>query len=267
MLNLPDVTLGCVDTRTPEMALRAMRQCMQQARFGDVILFTRPGHGLADIPYGLRIVILEDVTSIEAYSTFLVKGMAPFIHTSHVLIAQWDGFIVAPEQWSAAFLDVDYIGAVWPQYRDALRVGNGGFSLRSKRLLDALRHADIEPHHPEDVCIARTYRPLLEERWRIRFADEALARRFSVEREAAAAPSFGFHGLSSMARLLPSPYLQWLVNEAPAGIFASTEARGFVKGLIDRGMKDLARKALVKRRQARGMDWSEVRLWARLWAA
>lgn len=266
MLNLPEVTLGCVDTRTPEMALRAIRHCMRQASFGDAILFTAPGHGLVDLPDGLRIVTLEDINTIEAYSNFMVKGMAPFISTTHVLIVQWDGFIITPEQWRPAFLEVDYIGAVWPQYKDASRVGNGGFSLRSKRLLEVLQHEDIQAHHPEDVCIARTNRSVLETRWRIRFADEMLARHFAIERETQVAPSFGFHGLSNMARLMPTKDLEALVNEAPSAIFASTEARGFVKGLIERGMTDLAHEAIRKRRLSHGMDWSELRLWVRLLA-
>ena len=41
--------------------------------------------------------------------------------------------------WRPEFLDYDYIGAVWPHVLDKYNVGNGGFSLRSKALLEACR--------------------------------------------------------------------------------------------------------------------------------
>jgi len=34
------------------------------------------------------------------------------VNGTHVLVMQWDGFILHPELWDRAFLDDDYIGAV-----------------------------------------------------------------------------------------------------------------------------------------------------------
>lgn len=264
MLKLPQVTLACVDTRLPRMALDAMIISMKQVQFGDALLFTCPGHGLTNVPAGIRVIELDSINSIEAYSRFLLKGMGPYLHTSHMLIVQWDGYVLDPAMWRDAYLDVDYIGAVWPQYDDAHRVGNGGFSLRSRKLLDALTSDDIAPAHPEDVCIARTNRTLLEQHWGIRFADEALAREFAFERDRRTPSSFGFHGLSNMAVLLSEAQLQTFMAEAPAALFGSVEARGFIKHLIARKMKPLAKQALAMRRQAKGMDTADLRLWARL---
>lgn len=263
-LNLTEVALCCVDTRLPHMALDAMKTCMSQARFGQALLFTRPGHGLREVPPGIEVIELAHVDSIEAYSHFLLKEMRPYLKTSHMLIVQWDGYVVDPAMWDDGFLDVDYIGAVWPQYKDAHRVGNGGFSLRSARLLDALLSDAIKPHHPEDVCIARTCRAQLEQGWGIRFADEAMAHRFAVERAHVGPSSFGFHGLSNMARLLNEAQLAAFMAQAPAGLFGSTEARGFIKHLIQRKMKPLAREALRRRKQAKPLNLADLRLWARL---
>lgn len=263
-LQLPEVTLCCVDTRLPELALDAMLLCMEKAEFGAALLFTRPGHGLKHVPASIRVIELDNITSIEAYSHFLLKGMRPYLATSHMLIVQWDGYVLDPAMWRDDFLNVDYIGAVWPQYKDAHRVGNGGFSLRSARLLDALTSNDIQPHHPEDVCIARTYRTLLERRWGIRFADESLAHRFAFERERQTPSSFGFHGLSNMALLLSEAQLSIFMAHAPASLFGSVEARSFIKRLIGRKMKPLARHALAMRRRAKAMDAADLRLWARL---
>lgn len=264
MLSLPQVTLCCVDTRLPRMALDAMKTCMSQAQFGQALLFTCPGHGLRDVPPGIEVIELAHINTIEAYSHFLLKETRPYLKTSHMLIVQWDGYVVDPAMWDARFLDVDYIGAVWPQYKDAHRVGNGGFSLRSAKLLDALLSDEITPHHPEDVCIARTWRTRLEQAWGIRFADEALARRFAFERERLGPSSFGFHGLSNMARLLSEAQLAAFMGEAPASLFGSTEARGFIKYLIQRKMKPLARQALERRKQVKPLNLADLRLWARL---
>lgn len=263
-LHLPQVTLCCVDTRLPHMALDAMQLCMDKVQFGEALLFTCPNHGLQNVPSGIRVIELPQVTSIEAYSHFLLKGMGPYLRTSHQLIVQWDGYVLDTAMWRDAYLDYDYIGAVWPQYDDAHRVGNGGFSLRSRKLLEALTSEDISPQHPEDVCIARTYRTLLEQRWGIRFANEALAHQFAFERERTLPSSFGFHGLSNMAMLLPEPELARFMAHAPATLFGSVEARGFIKHLIGRKMKPLARRALQCRRQVKPLDMADIRLWARL---
>jgi hypothetical protein len=264
MLNLPQVTLCCVDTRLPHMALEAMKHSMSKAHFGHAILFTCPDHNLKDLPSDITVVAVPHINTIEAYSHVLLKEMGPHVQTSHQLIIQWDGYVIDPTMWRDDYLAVDYIGAVWPQFHDAHRVGNGGFSLRSKKLLNALTSPDISPQHPEDVCIARTYRTLLEQRWDIRFADEAMAHDFAFERDRETRSSFGFHGLSNMALLLSEAELNALVAHAPQSLFASVEARGFIKHLIRRNMKPLAREALSKRRHTRELDIADCRLWARL---
>ncbi|MGC4062884.1 MAG: DUF5672 family protein [Aquabacterium sp.] len=264
MLSLPQVTLCCVDTRLPQMALDAMKLCMAQACFGEALLFTRPTHGLQDVPADIKVIELDTIRSINDYSHFLLKGMAPYLNTSHMLIVQWDGYVIDPAMWQPAFLDVDYIGAVWPQFHDAHRVGNGGFSLRSRKLLDALCDDSIAAEHPEDICIARTHRTRLEQQHGIRFADEALAHQFAFERERKTASSFGFHGLSNMALLLSEAQLNRFMAQAPQALFASVEARGFIKHLVQRGLKPLARQALRQRRQGKPLDASDLRLWARV---
>jgi hypothetical protein len=85
-----------------------------------------------------------------------------------------------------------------------MNVGNGGFSLRSKKLHQVLKRLPgISTLYPEDHRICRTYRPQLE-RLGIRFAPEQLARRFSIEgishlhrprAENTWTTEFGFHGL------------------------------------------------------------------------
>src|ERR1700687_3454326 len=50
--------------------------------------------------------------------------------------------LITPAAWREEFLGCDYIGAQWFWHDDAMRVGNGGFSLRSRKLLLALQDLD-----------------------------------------------------------------------------------------------------------------------------
>ena len=78
-------------------------------------------------------------------------------------------FVRDASAWRPDFLAWDYIGAPWPEQAGGLQVGNGGFSLRSQRLLKAGLDPLIVQEHPEDVMLCRTYRAALEARHGLRF--------------------------------------------------------------------------------------------------
>lgn len=85
--------------------------------------------------------VCASLASHDAYLAFVLRGLAGTVTTSHVLVAQWDGWVSGPAAWNPALLEWDYIGAPWPSLDAAagkVEVGAGGFSLRSRRLLDAL---------------------------------------------------------------------------------------------------------------------------------
>jgi len=145
-------------------------------------------------------------------------------HSDYVLIIQNDGFPIRPGL--EAFLGVyDYIGAPWRFDRDdrvtrfLLRhrsdVGNGGFSLRSKRLCEMSawyyrRKYKLIPHcylMTEDYFICKTL-PSFEKRYRetIRIAPPDAAATFSLEdnvqlHEGVHAHPFGFHSPAAFAYL------------------------------------------------------------------
>jgi hypothetical protein len=103
--------------------------------------------------------------------------------------------------WTDEYMKYDYIGAPWWRGIES-NVGNGGFSLRSKRLLHVTANDDsIQSQHPEDECVCLVYRKYLEETYGIRFAPESLAHRFSFERNPKynenSYRTFGFHGFHS----------------------------------------------------------------------
>ena len=123
MLDLPGVTLCCVDTVNPDLALRALRLSASRVRFGRALFLTDRER---EAP-GIELRLIAPLASREAYSEFILKKLVGHIDTQHVLLIQWDGYVVNPDAWRDAFLSCDYIGAKWSWHDAAERVGNGGF--------------------------------------------------------------------------------------------------------------------------------------------
>jgi glycosyltransferase involved in cell wall biosynthesis len=180
-LSLPDVTLFGIDGRDPSGLLKSAEISQKRIDFGAVEIITEK--------------LFE---GREGYSKFCIERMTDYVKTSHVLIIHPDSCVLNPDAWDNDWLNYDYIGAPWPF--DAHEVGNGGFSLRSKRLLDILK--DAAPHfqrfHPEDEVICRLYRKWLEDAHGIKFAPVEVAERFSIEaygaRDRSYSGQFGYHG-------------------------------------------------------------------------
>jgi len=189
MLDLPDLTLVAIYTVAHELTEMAVAECTRHVRFGDVKLFTdRPLRSQGD---AVQIEPFGDLMQAGIFTTYEVPR---YIRTSHVLFIQWDSWIVDPSMWRPEFLECDYIGAPW-WYRDGLNVGNSGFCIRSKALLDflAAHPKEFPIGSPEDDVLCRQYRPRLPQ---FKWADEKLAAEFSFERtRIPGGRSFGFHGM------------------------------------------------------------------------
>lgn len=202
-LRLHSVTLCAVSSSNIQATVQAMQASLAQIEFAQALLFT--DRSPEDLGLGasseIQVIPIDPIRSSQAYSQFMLSELVNYISTSHVLIVQWDGHVIDAGRWQDAFLEYDYIGASWPQFEDGFDVGNGGFSLRSQRLMEACRHPDFKSHHPEDLAIGRTNRSLLEEQG-IRFAPKGLADQFSAERTGDPTTSFGFHGVFLMPKAL-----------------------------------------------------------------
>src|SRR6184192_4078469 len=111
MLVLDNVTLCCVDTANQRLALRALEHSRSGIRFGRSLLLTDALRNGIEAPAGIDVVSIAPIVSRDAYSHFILKSLLPHIATKHVLLVQWDGYVVNPEAWDRAFLDCDYIGA------------------------------------------------------------------------------------------------------------------------------------------------------------
>jgi len=199
-LSLPSVTLCAATSVNLAATVAALHRCLDLADFGDCLLLSdRPEAASLD---RIRHVPISPLRSSEDYSHFMLTELVEHISTEHVLVVQWDGFVTDPAAWTDDFLGFDYIGAPWPHFIDGHDVGNGGFSLRSRRLLEACRAPEFVVHCPEDVAIGRTNRESLENHHGIRFADVATANRFAFERTSPDGPTFGFHGAFNMIPLI-----------------------------------------------------------------
>lgn len=230
--DLRDVTLCAVDTINPELAARALDISMSQCRFGDAVLFT---HEAA--PTRARIVLIDRIRSLEAYSAFMLKRIVEHITTPWVLVVQWDGYVVDAAQWTDTFRQYDYIGARWAGYHDGMDVGNGGFSLRSTRLLRALadERFDVPSDACEDMLIGRTWRPLLETAFGIRFAPADLADRFAYEAPYPDRPTFGFHGPFNMWRYVDDETMLDIIRRLDLKTLAGLGCLSALKNFCDLG--------------------------------
>lgn len=193
---IPGTTLVCADCAYQDLAADAIVRTLAHCRFERVLFFT-------DVPIvvpGAQTVPIPAIASLQDYSRFMIKGLHRYVETDFALVIQYDGYVLDGSRWSPEFQGYDYVGAPWPG-AEGLAVGNGGFSLRSRKLLRALQDPDLEPGTPEDAAICRSHRPLLEQRHGLRFAPPEVAARFSFEALPPAAPTFGFHGVSHLYRM------------------------------------------------------------------
>ena len=231
MLELPEVTLCCIDTANHALALRAMRLSSSAVRFARTLFISDRDPGEA----GIEFRSVAPITSRDDYSRFVLKSLLQHIETSHVLLVQWDGYVVNPNAWHADYLDSDYLGAKWFWHNDAMRVGNGGFSLRSRKLLAALQDPRIVLTEAEDVTICRAFRPLLEREHDIRFGTEAQADSFAFEAAYPMGFPFGFHGLFNFCRVVPPDELAVLVRHFTPSIARSPQLASLARNCVALG--------------------------------
>jgi len=218
-MQIKDVTLCCIDCLNPEAAKLALKHSAQLCEFDQVLFFTDTELSDPDI----EIIPTNKISSSAEYSNFVLKELNKYIDTSHVLIIQWDGFITNPTAWREEFKNYDYIGACWPWETTINQVGNGGFSLRSKRLLEALQDERAYTSRPEDEAICKDFKPWLSNDYKISFAPSELARKFSYEREPVSLETFGFHGLFNLHHHLDTSTLSALLDTLAPKNFLNPE--------------------------------------------
>jgi len=205
-LKLSKVTLIAVSSvKIPETIL-ALRRCIEKLDFNCVKIVSHLEP--QDLPDGIVFELCPRINNIHDYNHYVFRNLGHYVQTSHCLLAQHDSWILHPELWDDSWLQFDYIGAPWVYSEDAyitadgehVRVGNGGFSLRSKRLLELPILHDIHLTHDRgywnedgNICVYHRRRFL---ELGVRYAPVEVAAEFAYENpvpENQGVKSFGFH--------------------------------------------------------------------------
>lgn len=191
MKELQRLTLICIDTKNHGQAVFSLRKSLEQIKPARAIFFT--DIDVQNVGEGIEVIQIEKLHSKQDYSKFIVKELYKYLDTDFVLVTQWDAWVLNGDSWNDTFYSYDYIGAPW-LYVDGKNIGNGGFSLRSKKLQTILaKDKFIQITDPEDEITGRLYRRYLE-KIGIKFPSEDLADHFSFELRTPVYNTFGFHG-------------------------------------------------------------------------
>ncbi|HVZ13763.1 MAG TPA: DUF5672 family protein [Bauldia sp.] len=240
-IRLDDVTVCAADSVSPDLAARALEICLAGLDFADAILFSD-----THVAGNFRHVAIDRLKSLDDYSRFCLRDLPRLTSTPFVLLVQWDGYVVEPERWSGVFRKYDYVGAPVYEVDGEVWVGNGGFSLRSRKLLDALPQLTLPAGKPEDLVICRINRERLEREFGINFAPVEIASRFSYEIRHPGRPTFGFHSASNFWRHLSDAEIVDVFEHLPPRAIAKYPTHLLIVECLSKGRADVA-TALYKR--------------------
>ena len=194
-----DITYVIIDTLHHKLSDYALQKSHARFPLKHTLIFSdKPhewgGHGIVQIP---------EIKTTADYNKVVFYELPKYLKTDFALILQYDGFVLSGNCFSERFLNCDYVGALWPHHQEFC-VGNGGFSLRSKQLIcslpEFLHSGDL--NKAEDVVICRYLRARLEDKYGIKFASPEMAQLFSYEMKDPAKPTFGFHGIFNLPKLM-----------------------------------------------------------------
>jgi hypothetical protein len=214
-MNLSQITLVAItDENKYKDTIKAVDFSCKDIDFGDINIISNVEQSTNKYKH----IKNELVNDLVGYNNICIHGLSELINTEFCLIIQWDGFIINPNLWTNDFLNYDYIGAPWDHASSKNRVGNGGFSLRSKKFLDISNTLDYNPHECEWIYDwQKNYRDIKPEDWflcyesyeyminhNIKFPSPKIASTFAIEYPLPCHPfikedintynSFGFHG-------------------------------------------------------------------------
>ena len=255
---LEDIEAICIDTRDVNLAVAAAAR-MREAGVGNIKILTDEDGVAIARRADFNATAIQKLETIDAYSKFMIEQAHEHVTSDHFLVFQWDGFIINPHLWWDGFLEYDYIGAPWPQpYRPTpdLKVGNGGFSLRSRSLAEALSKGyNPNTDTPEDVYIAIQLQNNTVMR-KFLTAPTEIARHFSAEHQTylnADQPfdkipktkTLGFHGWFNFFMAADDNLLLHYVNNVlndnqRKRILCSWSNTALLVNLINRGRVDIA---------------------------
>jgi len=206
-----NLTIVAVTTVKHALTSKAIEQAVQVTNSKNVLVISDQ-----DL-YPGSVHIDTDPLSIRDYSEIVFHNLIDYIETDHFMMVQYDGMPTDATFWDNDYLKYDYIGAVWPWAPEGLNVGNGGFSIRSRKLLEACQTLPFgleefgKDKDIEDATICRYYRKTLEQQG-IQFATSDLAKKFSAELPGGKFDTFGFHGTLCLPFYLNDVHMEFYIN-------------------------------------------------------
>lgn len=229
-IKLSNVTLFVTAGPDLELTFESFKRCMDVIEFGGAIFFSEGR--IEQTPEWARNATryINKTGSAQASGFHYFKELPKLMKTTHMLTVDWDAGIIHPEVWTNEFLEYDYIGARWPWLPKGMNIGNGGFCLMSKKLLESV---SALPNFLESTCldgdIGQRFRPKLESDYGIKFASEDLAGKFSYERDIPCAPTFGYHGFFNMPRHVDDDSMKKLIGKLSLG---SVNGQHFIEVML-----------------------------------
>jgi hypothetical protein len=193
--NITIINANCVN---PKLSVKALNFSSTNLKFAKTVLFSNEEP--VNLTDNIDFIKIPKIETVNQYNEFILRNLVDYIETDYCLVTQNDGFVINPHLWRNEFLDYDYIGAPWTKHGMLVwgrtnRIGNGGFSLRSKQLMKFIQgFKRIDYSTPEDVITS-----LVIEKHNFKYPDVELACKFSLECPLEDYPfnvheSFGFHG-------------------------------------------------------------------------
>jgi hypothetical protein len=183
-LNLNRVTAICIDGREiSDLLLERYKTILEfmtsSVDFGSIKFIGTRNPSVA----GVEFKEIPKMGIID-YSKFCLFKLSDQVETDFCLLFQDDGFVLNPNLWNDLFYNYDYIGSPWPLYmgwpKEGEQVGNGGFSLRSKKLLELTKTFTEHWTQNEDTYIVADKKASLLDAG-LKIAPIEIARLFSVE--------------------------------------------------------------------------------------
>jgi hypothetical protein len=196
-----------IETMEHELARLAINECTSKVEFGEILIFTDKQEQFFSLNTSkamVRFVQVPNWPSKIGWSKFHWQ-VGPHVRTRQTLGIQWDSWVWDPSMWRDEYLNYDIVGAPW-WYKDGKNVGNLGFEIRSKQILQYMYdYRDVYPiiTDVDDDLVCRKYRLQLEDAGFV-WAPEDLARDFAFEctRPAPDSRHFGFHAAFNFKHVL-----------------------------------------------------------------
>ena len=249
MLKLRDIALVILAGDRIKLSSLALESMAKQFSFDQTLIFA---NSFMLPPAGGKIIV-KPFHSVEAATEIAWREILPRLdgNITHILSCHWDGYAINEEKWLDIFRDYDYIGAVWPWHKTH-SVGNSGFSLQSKKFLEAI--APLEMRQPEDAILCREYRPFLEKERGILFAPETVADWFSIEHNPYHKNVFGFHGLWNMLHFLSDERVKEVLDLLAPSQWNNPQIDALATHAMANGRRSLYLHVLDKRMERKQAD-------------